>query len=233
MSLIRFPGVSGNPKVYNYFISVPPEDVTTNCTFRDAKSMMTTSDVPAMARWLEKNTDRYHEIINHIGKGTVFYTKRSANDFAASLKSTSDHLVHSRQDLIGKLIKTYFDFRSALSNNTISMITLGCNGQILKEAGKEPSQKLWDFGSRLMRPFDNKCDNLLNTLLSDHEVFSSRLDGLIVWPESDNQLYCPFDGSIKKPINAFYCNKVTGCLEKEYQMTVCPNCLGVLYRSLT
>lgn len=231
MSSIIFPGVSGNPKVFNYFISVPPEDVMKNRTFRDSKSMMTTSDVPALVRWLESYANRYHEIITQGERGTVFYTNRSANDFAASLKSPSHHLVHSRKDLIGKLIKTYFDFRSALSNNTISLITLGCNGQILKEAGKEPSQKLWDFGSRLKRPFNEKCDNLLKMLLSVRGDYSSQLEGLCSWPESDNQPFCPFDGVIERPLNAFCFDEGTPSLEKEYQMTVCPHCLGVLYRS--
>jgi hypothetical protein len=139
--------------------------------------------------------------------------------------------VHSRQDLIGKLIKTYFNFRSALSNNTISMITLGCNGQILKEAGKEPSQKLWDFGGRLKRPFNEKCDNLLKMLISGYGDYSFRLEGLFSWPESDNQPFCPFDGAIERPLNAFCFDEGTPSLEKEYQMTVCPHCLGVLYRS--
>jgi hypothetical protein len=224
-------GTSGNPKVDNYFIFVPPKDVFECRIFRDSKSLMTTADIPILARWLETGAIKYHEIISNLGEGTIFYTNRSAVEFASTLKSRSDHIVHSRQDLISRIINTYFDFRSALSNNAIPAISMGCDGQILKEAGKEPSQILWDFGARLKRPFNEKTDTILNALLSHNPRFISRLQNFFLLPELDNQPFCPFDGAIERPLNAFYFDEGTPSLEKEYQMTVCPHCLGVLYRS--
>jgi len=196
--------------------------------------MMTTDDVPALIRWLQSNATIYHEIITPHGKGVVFYTNKSANDFSSTLKSPSQHLVHNRIDLVRKIIRTYWDFRSAVSNNSKSLYSLGCNGLPLKEAGIEPSHQLWNFGRKLRRPFDDKADSLLSYMLSDDgDLFQRRgTDELFQWPELDNlNPYCPLDGVIEKPWNAFYDNNASTPLERESQLTVCPHCLGVLYRS--